>query len=176
MTDLDLRHTGQLDAAALDAARRLMDVAFCDFEDDDWQHALGGLHALLWAEGHLVGHASLVQRRLLHRGRSLRAGYVEAVAVHPDARRRGHGSALMAAVEDVAGRAHDVVALGATDDGAALYAGRGWQRWRGPTSVLTPDGVVRTPDDDGGVWVLPGRAELDLDGELVADWRDGDVW
>jgi aminoglycoside 2'-N-acetyltransferase I len=35
---------------------------------------------------------------------------------------------------------------------------------------------VRTPDDDGAVWVLGLSAPLDLDGELTCDWRDGDVW
>ena len=29
----------------------------------DWEHALGGLHALMWEEAELVGHASLIQRR-----------------------------------------------------------------------------------------------------------------
>ena len=45
-----------------------------------------------------------------------------------------------------------------------------------PTSVLTPDGVVRTPDDDGSVFVLPVQTDLDPGAELVCDWRDGDVW
>jgi aminoglycoside 2'-N-acetyltransferase I len=71
--------------------------------------------------------------------------------------------------------AYDVGALGATDDGARLYEARGWQRWEGPTSALTPDGVVRTAEDDGAVYVLP-VTELDVTGELICDWRDGDVW
>ena len=33
-----------------------------------------------------------------------------------------------------------------------LYEARGWQRWRGPTSVLSPAGVEPTPDDDGSVY------------------------
>jgi aminoglycoside 2'-N-acetyltransferase I len=40
---------------------------------------------------------------------------------------------------------------------------------------LTPDGVVRTEDDDGGVYVLP-VAPVDLTAGLTCDWRDGDVW
>ena len=50
-----------------------------DFAPDDWEHALGGVHALLSEDGELIGHASVVQRRLLHGGRALRAGYAEAV-------------------------------------------------------------------------------------------------
>jgi aminoglycoside 2'-N-acetyltransferase I len=57
-----------------------------------------------------------------------------------------------------------------------FYAARGWRPWRGPTSALTPDGVRRTRDEDGWVYVLEAGAVLDLDGELMCDWRDGSVW
>ena len=54
------------------------------FTDDDWDHARGGLHAVAFDGSELVGHASVVQRRLLHDGKALRAGYVEGVAVRAD--------------------------------------------------------------------------------------------
>ena len=92
----------------------------------------------------LIAHASVVQRRLLYDGRALRTGYVEGVAVRPDQRRRGFGAAVMDGVEQVIRGAYDLGALGATDEGAALYTARGWQRWEGPTSALTPDGIVRS--------------------------------
>ena len=177
MATVDLRHTAHLPASTLTAARALLDDAFDgDFDDEDWDHALGGLHALAWDDGVLVGHGAVVLRRLLHGGRALRPGSVEAVAVAVAHRRTGVASALMARLEEVVRGAYDLGALGATDDGAALYAARGWQRWRGPTSVLGPTGTVRTPDDDGAVLVLPGAGPLDLDGTLTCDWRDGDVW
>jgi aminoglycoside 2'-N-acetyltransferase I len=177
MATVELRHTAHLPARTLAAARALLDDAFDgDFDDEDLDHALGGLHALAWDGGELVGHGAVVQRRLLHGGRALRTGYVEAVAVAPARRRTGVASALMALLEGVVHGAYDLGALGATDDGAALYAARGWQRWRGPTAVLGPAGTVRTPDDDGAVLVLPGAVPLDLDGTLTCDWRDGDVW
>ena len=69
--------------------------------------------------------------------------------------------------------AYDLLALSASDAGAALYASRGWTRWAGTTSVLAPEGVVRTPEDDDGVWVL---GYPDVDGQLTCDWRPGDVW
>ncbi len=139
MTTVELQHTAHLPARTLAAARALLDDAFDgDFDDADWDHALGGLHALAWDDGDLVGHGAVVQRRLLHGGRALRTGYVEAVAVAPAHRRGGIASAVMARLEDVVRGAYDLGALGATDDGAALYAARGWQRWRGPTSVVTP--------------------------------------
>lgn len=175
--ELVVAHTGQLGADALRAARGLLETVFDgELTDDDWEHCLGGLHAVLWHGPEVVGHASLVQRRLLHEGRVLRTGYVEGVAVRADVRRRGHGGLLMAALETVAARAYDVAALGASHDGAAFYASRGWRRWQGPTWVLTPDGVARTPDDDDAVHVLPFAAELDLTGALTCDWREGDVW
>jgi len=174
-------HTAELTVADLAAARALLDAAFDElppderFGDSDWEHALGGQHVLVHEGDLLVGHGSLVQRRLLHQGRALRAGYVEAVATAAAHRRRGVGTAVMAGLEGLA-PAYDLLALGATDDGMLLYESRGWQRWRGRLSALTPDGVVPTPDDEGWLLVLPGAAGLDLDGELTCDWRDGDVW
>lgn len=183
MVTVELLHTARVPAGTLTAARRLLDDAFDDafdgdFGDADWDHALGGLHALAWLGNELVGHGAVVPRRLLHRGRALRTGYVEAVAVAPDRRRRGIASAVMAEIEAVVRGAYDLGALSASDDGAALYTARGWVRWRGPTSVLTPTGSVGTPEDDGAVLVLPGTVplELDLDESLTCDWRDGDPW
>jgi len=177
MPEVRTAHTADLDAETLRVAHALLDEVFeGEFEEHDWEHALGGIHALVHEGDELVGHASVVQRRLLHRGRALRGGYVEAVGVSAAHRRRGHGAAMMDALERVIRGAYDLGALGATDDGAALYTRRGWQRWKGPTSALTPDGVRPTPDEDGYIYVLPGDAPLDLAGELTCDWRDGDVW
>jgi aminoglycoside 2'-N-acetyltransferase I len=171
-----IAHTADVDAATLAAARALLYEAFDDMTEDDWEHSLGGLHALAFDGDALVGHAAVVQRRLLHGGRALRTGYVEGVAVRADQRRRGHGAAMMDALERVIRGAYDLGALGATDEAVALYAGRGWQLWQGPSSALTPEGIRRTEDDDGGIYVLPGAVALDLDGELTCDWRGGDVW
>jgi len=174
---LRVAHTSDLDAATLDAAREMLVEAFeRDFEPADWEHALGGIHALVLEDGEVVGHASVVQRRILHGGRALRAGYVEGVVVRADRQRRGVGGALMAEVERVARAAYDLGALAASNAGIALYTGRGWQQWRGPTWALTPYGPRRTAESDGAVYVLPGPVPLDLSGELTCDWRDGDVW
>jgi aminoglycoside 2'-N-acetyltransferase I len=174
---VELAHTAQLDARTRAAARALLDTVFAgELTEQDWEHALGGIHALAWADGELVGHGAVVMRRLGHGARALRAGYVEAVAVHPDARRRGHGAALMRALERVIRGAYDLGALGATDEAIGLYERLGWRRWDGPLLALTPAGVVRTRDEEGAVFVLECDAPLDLGGELTCDWRDGDVW
>jgi aminoglycoside 2'-N-acetyltransferase I len=117
-------------------------------------------------------------RRMLHRGRALRTGYVECVAVHAGHRRAGVGGALMAPLERAIDAAYDLGALGASDMALPFYASRGWLVWRGALSALTPEGVVPTPDELGGILVRPAGAPggLDLDGELTCDWRDGEVW
>ncbi|GAC1343608.1 MAG: GNAT family N-acetyltransferase [Candidatus Dormibacteria bacterium] len=176
MTEVQTAHTADLDAATLHAGRALLYDVFDDMSDQDWEHCLGGIHALVWDGTELVGHASVIQRRILHGGRALRAGYVEGVAVRANHRRRGHGTAMMNVLEDVLQRAYDVGALGATDEGAAFYIARGWKLWPGRTSALTPAGIVATPEDDGYVYVLPLHASLDPSGELTCDWRDGDAW
>ena len=177
VTELRTAHTAELDGATLGAARALLEAVFdADMTDDAWEHALGGVHALVWEGDALIGHASVVQRRLLHGGRALRCGYVEGVAVRANRRRRGHAAAMMEALERVLRGAYALGALGATDAAAGFYAGRGWRLWRGPTSALTPTGIERTPEHDGAVYVLPVAARLDLSGELTCDWRDGDVW
>jgi aminoglycoside 2'-N-acetyltransferase I len=176
VTRMITAHTGEMTLDELRAIRALLDEAFAGgFSDHDWEHGLGGTHVLVLEDDAVVAHGSLVMRRLLHGGRSLRTGFVEAVAVRPDRRRAGHASTVMTALEALA-PAYDLLALSSSADGAELYRSRGWQQWRGPTSVLAPGGIERTPDDDGSVYVLPGPAVLDLDGPLTCDWRPGDVW
>ena len=176
MTDVRTAHTSDLDAATLEAARALLYDVFDDMTDQDWEHSLGGIHALVWEGAELVGHASVIQRRLLHGGRALRTGYVEGVGVRADRRGRGHGGAMMEALERVVRNAYDLGALGATDEGARFYAARGWRQWQGPSGALTPTGIQRTEEDDGGIYVLPVTIPVDVTGELTCDWRDGDVW
>jgi aminoglycoside 2'-N-acetyltransferase I len=176
VVELQIAHTGELDPEILRAGRGLLYDVFDDMTDEDWEHALGGMHALVWEDGDLIGHASVIQRRLVHGGRALRAGYVEGVGVRADRRREGHGAAMMDALERVIRRAYDLGALGATDEAAAFYAARGWQLWRGRCSALTPGGVIRTEDEEGAIFVFPGPVPVDLDGDLTCDWRDGDVW
>lgn len=169
-----VRHTAQLSADELTAARALCDASYDEFGDADWEHALGGMHALVVEDGVLVAHGAVVLRRLLHGGRALRCGYVEAVATDPDHRRRGHADAVMAALEALA-PAYDVLALCSSRAGRTLYESRGWSLWRGPTSALTPDGLWPTPDEDS-IYVLGGPAGLDLDAPITCDWREGDLW
>jgi len=177
VAELRTAHTADLEPAVREAARALLDEAFHgDVTEADWEHALGGVHALVWDGPALIGHGSVIQRRLLHQGRALRAGYVEAVAVRPDRQGEGHGAALMGALERVLRGAYDLGALGSSEEGAGFYAARGWQLWQGPSSALTPTGIRPTPDEDGCLYVFELAVPLDISGELTCDWRDGDVW
>jgi aminoglycoside 2'-N-acetyltransferase I len=172
-----LVHTADLDAETCDRAHQMVVDAFGgEFTDADWEHSLGGMHALICDHGALIGHAAVVQRRLLYRDTTLRCGYVEGVAVREDWRGQGLAGALMDAVEQVVRGAYQLGALSSSAPCRHLYTSRGWLPWRGPTSVLAPAGPARTPDDDSSVFVLPVAVDLDTTTEITCDWRDGDVW
>ena len=150
-----LIHTSDLDHETRDDARRMVIDAFGgEFTDADWEHALGGMHALIFDHGALIAHAAVVQRRLLYRDTALRCGYLEGVAVREDRRGQGLATAVMDAAEQVLRGAYQLGALSASEAGRHIYVARGWLPWQGPTSVLTPDGVTRTPDDDDCLFVL----------------------
>jgi aminoglycoside 2'-N-acetyltransferase I len=175
-----LVHTADLDDETREDARRMVIDGFSggeiDFTDADWEHALGGMHAMISHHGALIGHAAVVQRHLLYRNSALRCGYVEGVAVREDWRGQGLAGALMDAVEQVLRGAYQLGALSASEAGRNLYSARGWLPWRGPTSVLAPTGVQRTPTDDGSVFVLPVSVDIDTGEAITCDWRNGDVW
>jgi aminoglycoside 2'-N-acetyltransferase I len=163
------------------AIRHLLEAAFGQedeerFSDDDWDHALGGTHFVLEQDGLVVGHASVVEREIHVDGRPVRTGYVEAVATAPDRQGLGLGSLVMA---DVTTYIRDRFELGVLGTGRHSFYGRlGWQTWTGPSSVRTPDGPRRTPDEDGYIMVLPTPTSppLDLSASISCEWRPGDVW
>lgn len=172
-----LVHTSDLDGETLQNARRMLIDAYAgEFTEQDWEHTLGGMHAIVVHRGVLVAHAAVVQRRLLYGDAALRCGYVEGVAVKEDWRGKGLGSAVLDAAEQVIRGAYQLGALSASGAGARMYRPRGWLAWRGLTSALSPEGMVRTLADDGCVFVLPVTVEVDPEAPLVCDWREGDVW
>ncbi|KWX23940.1 MULTISPECIES: GNAT family N-acetyltransferase [Mycolicibacterium] len=172
-----LVHTSDLDHETREGAHQMVIDAFDgDFTDADWEHSLGGMHALICHHGALIAHGAVVQRRMLYRDIALRCGYIEGVAVREDWRGQGLGTAVMDALEQVLRGAYQLGALSASDVGRQMYTSRGWLPWQGPTSVLAPSGLVRTAEDDGGVFVLPMGIELDTTAAIACDWRDGDVW
>ncbi len=173
--------TQELTSPEVAAIRAMLLAAFGPadderFSDDDWDHAVGGVHFVLDVGGAMVTHASVVERELHVDGRPLRTGYVEAVGTAPDGQGAGHGSQVMA---DVTAYIRDRFELGALGTGRHhFYERLGWLRWAGPTFVRTADGLRRTPDEDGDILVLPTASSppLDLAAALSCEWRPGDVW
>lgn len=172
--------TADLTAAEAAALRDLLWTAFPpgeeSFTEDDWDHALGGVHIVQEVGGRIVSHASVVERELHVAGRPLRTGYVEAVASDPAHQGRGYGTVVM---RDVNAYIRDRFELGALGTGLHhFYERLGWVTWRGPSSVRTHDGLVRTADEDGSILVLrtPSSPDLDLIAPITCDWRPGDVW
>ena len=179
MVEVVRSHTSDLDVGDRRVVRALVDEAFEGaFTDEDWSNTIGGMHVLAWSGDDLVGHGSVVQRRLYTGDHALRTGYVEGVAVAGDRRRVGIAGRVLDEVERIIRSGYE---LGALSDGTGIdrfYQRRGWTTWRGPTQALAPRGVRSTPEEDGNVLVLttPTTPALDLDAPLTCDHRPGDVW
>jgi aminoglycoside 2'-N-acetyltransferase I len=171
-------HTAELTPRDAEVLRALFAAAWPDgdFDETDWQHALGGIHLIVEDESEIRSHASVVERDIEAAGHLLDTGYVEAVATWPEHEGRGYASAAMREAGDVIRARYE---LGALATGrTSFYERLGWQLWRGPTFVREVDGVARTTDADGAILVLetPTTPPLDLDAGIVCDWRPGDVW
>jgi aminoglycoside 2'-N-acetyltransferase I len=180
MASVRLVHTGDLTPGELRAIRALCDAAWADldepFADDDWGHALGGVHAVLEDRGAIVAHGSVVPRTLRAGGVDVPSGYVEAVATLPNLRRRGHGSAVMRQLTTYIDTTYP---LGALSTGVpSFYERFGWIRWTGPTSVLVGAVIRPTPEEDGAILVrfTPTSPPIDPSDPISCDWRPGDVW
>lgn len=177
MVTLHAASTDALSSSVLHGVRTLLDDAFEGrFSDEDWDHTIGGVHVWVSDSGGVISHGALVDRALVCSGRPVRVGYVEAVATAAAHRRQGHGTSIMKYIGELI---RERFTLGALSTGThAFYETLGWERWRGPTFVDGPRGRERTPRDDGDVMILRTRRspQLDLDGEIVCDWRLGDVW
>ena len=176
--DLRVCTTDELYEVERGELRRLLDGAFGSFDDQDWDHALGGTHAIVSeaVTGAMVAHAAVVPRIMTVGDRELAVGYVEAVACAKDARHRGYATCAMRAIDGVIAEQYE---LGALSTGVwDFYLRLGWERWQGPTYVATPAGRVRTADDDDGVMVLrtARTTDLDLTSAITCKWRAGDVW
>lgn len=170
--------TEEMSAVDLRAVRRLMSDAFGErFSEEDWQHAIGGTHFFIRGpEGGIVSHASVVARSMESSKARMSTGYVEAVATQPELQGRGLATAVMLKVADFVEERFE---LGALSSGkSAFYERVGWMRWRGATWCRKGDDLLRTADEDGGVFVLSFRHSppLDFEGDIAVEWRSGDVW
>lgn len=171
-------HSAELTPTQMEVLRGLFAAAWSggDFGETDWQHTQGGIHVLVEDDGEIRSHAAVVERDIEAAGHLLDAGYVEGVATWPEYERRGYGSAAMREAARIIDERYEIGALSTGEHG--FYSRLGWRRWRGSTFVREPDGVARTPDEDGSIYVrtTSRTPPLDLTAEIVCDWREGDVW
>ena len=76
MVTLHVASTAALSTSFLSDVRALLDSAFeRDFTDEDWDHAVGGVHVWVSASPGVISHGSLVERTLVCSGDTLRVGY-----------------------------------------------------------------------------------------------------
>jgi aminoglycoside 2'-N-acetyltransferase I len=172
--------TRDLSPAEISALRALLWAAFPageeGFTEDDWLHALGGVHFVLDIDDEIVAHASVVERDLHVADASVRTGYVEAVAVEPARQGQRLGTEVMRQVNEHIRSGYELGALGTGSH--RFYERLGWQTWRGPSFVRTEDGAIRSEEDDGYILVLetPTSPPLDFDAPISCEWRPGDSW
>jgi aminoglycoside 2'-N-acetyltransferase I len=168
----------EVDAATRAALRQLWAAAFGDrFDDDDADHAYGGVHVLAADGGEIAGHASAVPRRIRVADDWWDVGYVEAVATHPAAQRAGVGSAVMRRLHEEIDARWPLAFL-STGRARDFYLRIGWEVWQGPSSVLTEAGPVATDEEHGGILVrrTGSSAGLDLALPIMCEDRPGDAW
>ena len=154
-------------------------AAFNEDWDGYWESIGPGVHVIAEEAGRgVVAHAAAVDRLLYPGDATLRAGYVEAVAVAPDRQRQGLGTKVMEMIDSMIDEGYELGALGTGSH--AFYARLGWVTWQGPTWIRERDGrVVRSPDEDGGIMVRMTPMtppDLDLSLPIAVDWRPGEVW
>jgi aminoglycoside 2'-N-acetyltransferase I len=159
----------------------LTDLCVAAFNEDwegYWESIGPGVHVIADQGGRVVAHAAIVDRLLYPGDATLRAGYVEAVAVAPDLQRQGLGTRVMEVIDSMIDEGYELGALGTGSHD--FYARLGWVIWRGPTWIRERDGrLERSPDEDGNIMVRitpKTPAELDLSLSIAVDWRPGEVW
>ena len=162
----------------LERARALVFAAFDGgFSEDDWDHALGGWHAVVMDAQRVVAHASVILRELAIGDREVAAGYVEGVGTELAARGEGHGTRAMTEIASIIRRDFEIGAL--STEAHKFYERLGWERWRGPTYVRSAaGGLTRTKDEDDGIMVLRfgPSASIDLTAAISCEERSGDDW
>jgi aminoglycoside 2'-N-acetyltransferase I len=174
--------TDDLSAGELANLRAFLDEAFNGrFDNHNWDSALGGNHVLAMDDEGIVAHASVVPRRLhFSIGKGdwsdsvvREVGYVEAVAVREDLRRRGIGTDVLHAINQLIKVLYGfgVLATGTY----SFYDQGGWRRWQGKSFVFRDCEMIRTPKDDDSLMVL-AFDQTDFTSAIACEWREGDVW
>jgi aminoglycoside 2'-N-acetyltransferase I len=151
-----VRDRDEFDRSELDALMRWLEIAFDEdpWRPEHWDDLGPGPHVTIEDEdGSLLAHLCIAWVPVLAGPTELTAAYVEDVATRADHRGEGLGTQLLRAARpliEAGGR------LGLLGTGAhGFYEREGWVRWRGPLSVVEPDGsITPTPEEEGDVMAL----------------------
>jgi GNAT superfamily N-acetyltransferase len=117
--------------------------------------------------GEALAACALLERDLIIRGRTIRAGLIGSVATEPGSRRQGRGAAVLAAAEAELARRGALLAILWGDD-SDFYQKRGWRSigWEidfaipAECAARLPESAgvrARTPEDDGQIHELYER-------------------
>lgn len=163
-------------AACLEEILSLCHAAYGEDLTDLFGTSGAATHVLGSVGDRIVSHAMWITRWLQCAGaQPLGTAYVEAVATLPAYQGRGHATAVMQCLAAGIPASYELSALSPAE--TSLYARLGWQCWRGPLSIRMPSGLEEpTPEERIMVLELPGRAKLNLDAALSAEWREGEPW
>jgi len=139
-----------------------------------FQTFIGATHILARLQQSLVSHALWITRYLkCVELPILRTAYVEAVATEEAYRGRGFAiKVIQKLAAEIKG--FELGALSPADH--RLYVRLGWELWRGPLFIRSPEGLVSTPDDKVMILRLPKTPRLDINAPLSAEWREGELW
>jgi aminoglycoside 2'-N-acetyltransferase I len=122
----------------------------------------------------LVSHLSIVPRYIAVDGVELNGVYIESVATRPEFWGRRFGTALLSAASAHIMDTYDIGAM--STDRVDFYRRAGWQSWAGRSFVQETD-EVRPVRPVGTIMVIVAPClDLNIQGDIVTDWREGDIW
>ena len=168
----------RVEALTVEQRARIIELCTRAYEEDFeplFRTFRGAIHILACLGETLVSHALWVTRWLQPQGLPLlRTAYIEAVATAPELRGRGYATMVM---RKVAEQIQDFELAGLSPAETELYARLGWEYWRGPLYIRTPQGFLPTPGERVMILRLPNTPPaLDLEAPLSAEWREGELW
>lgn len=173
---LRVRDRSSFTPAELDDLRRWLEAAYDEgpWRTEHWEDIGPGPHVVAEDDdGALLAHACISWVPITIGERTLRAGYLEDVATRNDLRGQGYGTAVVTATHPLVEAQAEIGFLATGSQ--PFYERLGWVRWRGPSSVIEPDGTrTPTPEEDGYLMALlfPGTPDISLDEPVSRPRRD----
>jgi GNAT superfamily N-acetyltransferase len=150
------------------------------YEEDVWcyyGYLQQAYHVLGRIDGVIVCHALWVDRSLIAgQGAALKTAYVEYVATEPTLQGQGLASRLLRYLLQAVEVTARYALAGLSPAESAFYERLGWALWDGALYIRQGDQLIETPDDVVMIHRLAHTPPLDLDDDLSAEWREGELW